>query len=282
MRSHIQEYLDWKAGYAPPAANRYRIHLVRFNQVTRKPITEIVPSDVGRFQEMMRHKYSESTIAYATMILKDFFLFFANEVHINPRHIKRPKFLSRPHHALTREEYEKMHATLNEWEFWDLQKLLILEILWDTGMRVSELCDLVTAQMDSVIRQTQIETKKHKTLRWVMWSGQTHEHLLRFVGSRIVMNQYPHLLLSQEKRRAKLSTRTVQRWIKEICARAGTGRNISPHSFRHAKAHEILRQGGNVKEIQLILGHSENNPLAAFSYLRLNQDEFTTVANKYL
>ncbi|MCK4592156.1 tyrosine-type recombinase/integrase [Candidatus Parcubacteria bacterium] len=63
---------------------------------------------------------------------------------------------------------------------------------------------------------------------------------------------------------------------------AGIERKISPHSFRHAKAHNILDKSGTVKDIQFILGHSENNPISAFSYLRLNSKEAEKRAKMFL
>jgi integrase len=57
---------------------------------------------------------------------------------------------------------------------------------------------------------------------------------------------------------------------------------LTCHSFRHGKAHEMMRMGAGVKEIASVLGHSETNPRAAFQYLRLNEEESLAVAKRYV
>lgn len=90
------------------------------------------------------------------------------------------------------------------------------------------------------------------------------------------------LLIAKTKNaRARITTRSVQRWVESLCLEAGIPKR-SPHSFRHSKAHRILEQGGGVADIARILGHSEKNPVAAFNYLKLNQAEQTDRAQRFM
>ena len=175
-----------------------------------------------------------------------------------------------------------MCATLNPWELSDLQKLTILHILHDTGVRVGELCDLDVNQISSTENFTSIETKKNKNIRWIMWEKDFHQNtLLRWLGSRICINQKPGLFLSLDKRgRERITPRTVERWVKEIAQKAGITKRIHPHMFRHAKAHRMKADGADLKDIQMMLGHV--SPYSALIYLNFDKNEMLANAQKFL
>lgn len=288
IKKEISQYLEWKASHAPQAAVSYRVHLERFGQfVEGKILEKISTEDVVRFLNLQKIKHSMAGVAYSSIVLKNFFEYFLRQKRnvLDSWLIKIPKYDHRPRPALQAEDFEKMLAQTREDEFWELEKKLILKMLWDTGMRISELASLDVSNIDSRNRMSQVMTRKNRQLRWIMWSEDTHQLLLKYLGVRICLNQYPPLFIAHEMgqgRRVRITTRTMQRWIKEKAKKAGVKAIITPHSFRHAKAHRILDMGGNAVEVGKILGHSDTNPVAAFRYLRLNTAEFTKVAAKFL
>ena len=175
-----------------------------------------------------------------------------------------------------------MCDTLNPWELHDLQKLTVLQLLHDTGVRVGELCDLNVTNISSTDNFTSIETKKNKQTRWIMWSKEFHQNtLLRWLGSRLCLNQKPSLFLSFSRNaRERITIRTVERWVKEIAEKAGITKRIHPHMFRHAKAHSMKARGADLKDIQMMLGHV--SPYSALMYLNFDKNEMLTNAQKYL
>jgi integrase/recombinase XerD len=180
------------------------------------------------------------------------------------------------------EEFTAMCATLNPYELGDLQKLTILHILHDTGMRVGELCDLNVSDISTPESYVCVETKKNKQLRWLSWKKEFHQNtLLRWLGSRICLNKHPSLFVSIDKHgRERITQRTVQRWVKEIAKKAGITNRIHPHMFRHAKAHKMKAQGADLKDIQMMLGHV--SPFSALMYLNFDKNEMLANAEKYL
>ena len=161
---------------------------------------------------------------------------------------------------------------------------LLIRLLWETGVRVSELCDLDITDIDPQNAMTVIRTKKTDRKRQIFWSEETHRLLLEYLKERRVKNHSPALFIGTHfsYTTKRFTCRAVQRSVKYFADRAGLEKKISPHSFRHGKAHNILAKGGSVKHIQAILGHSEKNPAASFTYLQFDNKEMEQYAKRYL
>jgi integrase/recombinase XerD len=181
---------------------------------------------------------------------------------------------------------KKMDGVLNEQFYDDLIKKLIVHILYDTGMRVSELCDLDISNLEETdtpgLRCATIRRRKSLRYNTVVWGKETNRLMNLYLGLRLCLdvNQTDALFVIKKSKGNRITARTVQRWIKEICLEAGIPEDITPHSFRHGKAHQVLNQSGNVRDVQAILGHV--NPASSFSYLSLNRQSQIAVSGKYL
>ena len=87
-------------------------------------------------------------------------------------------------------------------------------------------------------------------------------------------------LLINKKTKTRFTPKSIQRWVKETRQLAGIDKNITPHSFRHGKANEILEQGGTVRDVSAILRHI--SPNSSFNYLQLSQKRYIQTASKFL
>lgn len=286
LNEAIDKYLDWKLSYAPVAAKAYEVHLRRFNAfVGNIDISSVQMGDITAFKNSLLTKYSDTSISYMMVIMRNFFEYWNGQgiACLNYKFIRSPKYTQQPHRAITDAEYLLIDQSIPTNTFTALTKKLIVRFLWDTGVRVSELCDIDLGDLDVQNRNAKIITKKTHVVRWVFWTDKTHDILVRYLGIRLCMNRGDALLLAETPNaRTRITPRTVQRWISELCKNVGITQKISPHSFRHAKAHKILKQGGSVADIAKILGHSDKNPVAAFNYLRLSKSEIEDRAKLYL
>jgi site-specific recombinase XerD len=168
-------------------------------------------------------------------------------------------------------------------DFWELQKLVIVRILYETGVRVSELCDLNISDIDPEKSSTVIRTKKTAKMRQIFWSVETHLFIREFLEQRKILNSTPAFFVAKfldGTPTKRMTVRTVQRIIKSLCFKSGIGKQISPHSFRHGKAHRILDLGGNTKQVQAILGHQ--SPMSSFTYMQWNDKELEDAAKMFL
>lgn len=265
------------------ASVMYRIHLERFAKFCGNKKTEQVKiGDIARFLEFLRERYSEKTIAYCIAILKNFlgYLRRTGIDCVDPYLLKIPRSVSRSYNALSAEDFKKMDELISTDNFSDLTKKVILRMLWDTGMRLSEIALLDISQVDSRRNWAVIQTKKNKKPRTVMWSEKTHRYLLEYLGIRICVNQQPALFITIGKgsRRQRISHRTIERWIKDLSLEAGVKDRISPHSLRHGWAHFRRDKGAPLPFIQEGLGHSSIE--STIIYQQYSNREFRKTASK--
>lgn len=285
MERKIREYLLWKATYAPAAAKSYRSPLLNIRKLDSL-------ADVIKFKERIEDKYSDSSVAYSMTVLRDFikFLNTTGKSKIPTELIKVPRFIPKKRTVAQNNDAIKMVNTLNPYKFIELRDRVIIRMLSDTGIRVSELTALNISDVgltdtitgNHIPNAAEIHTRKTTEKRVIMWSEQTHRELNQYLGTRLCLTSSQPLFISTYSKYPRITTRQVERIIKEVSRRAGIKKNVTPHSFRHGKAHDMLSKGANVKEIQSVLGHSELNPRASFQYIRLGAEEQKKILKKYV
>jgi integrase/recombinase XerD len=289
MKEKITKYLEWKGTYAPRASVNYKIWLERFIQVCGdKALEEYTISDYVKYKNWIENHYSSYCVQYATIIIKNFLKFYRDQNYtcLSPSFIRIPHVQAKSHRAITEDEFKKMISNIPENEFGLLRDQLIIRLLWDTGVRVSELCDLDISQINENSRSAVIHTKKTRNQRIIVWSEETHYYLMKYMSMRLELHQASNasaLFISLNKENnwgSRLTTRSVQRIIKLSVNNAGIKEKITPHSFRHGWAHKRRDQNAPLAFIQRGLGHI--NPISTFIYEQYNDNEFVKNANMYL
>lgn len=265
MRKNIETYLAWKATYISRWEN-YRFFIEKFEMIVQKPIDCIDINDIIKFNYYLKQKYSPKTIELGMTVIRNFFDFwFKQGLGMNPDIIKLPrKSVANSHRPITEEEYVKMLSVIKCSSPTGLQKNIIVRLLYDSGIRVGELCAIRKYQITAE-RSTVIQSEKTNKYRRIFWTEDTHKFLTEYCKIR--------------QDRLFPCIRQVQRIVKEVCQSAGV-QGIVCHSFRHGRAHRILNLGGNVKDVQGILGHT--NPISSFHYLQFSDVELETRARKFL
>ena len=211
---------------------------------------------------------------------------------LNSKEIIPARYVSPDKDIVEYEDYQDMCEVLHEDNVIDLQKKLILHILWDTGMRVSELVEIDLSDLQNRKSKEEsftLKVRSRKSMRYnlVVWGKKTEKILNKYLGIRLTRSVTTDALFIpwQRYNDQRLSTRTVQRWIREICDLAMIDKRITPHSFRHGKAHQMLDLGANIRDVQVILRHVK--PENSFHYLTVHPDRYILdryikIAQKYL
>lgn len=282
---YIQKYLDWKATYAPRASVNYRIWLERFVSATGKDVENAEIGDIINFRKWMDCRYQPKSIELAMVVVKNYFKFWklSGLDCISPELVKVPRSVANSYQPISFKEYCSILSFIRPNNFWRLQSLVIIRLLYETGMRVSELCDLNVSDIDPLKMSASIRTKKTAKIRTIFWSVETHIFIKEYLRERKELNSTPAFFVGKftdGTPTKRMTTRTVQRMIKSLCEKAKIEKNITPHSFRHGKAHRVLDLGGNPKDVQAILGHC--NPVSSFTYLQWNNKEFEARAKMFL
>jgi site-specific recombinase XerD len=287
----IDKYIKWKEVYAPTAAKRYRTRLNKLlNSIGKDYQLEVLTNDdIIRFHKKMEADgYSRATQSFSVTVVKNFLVFWKNRGNTvpDPKEIRGITYTSRIKPIVTPEDFDSMSIGLDEYQFTDLKMKLAIHMLWDTGMRVSELVGLNISDIKDPngtgIRTAQILSRKSAKYNLVAWSKETDRLLCFYLGVRLSKDIHSDALFvnTQHGVCERLDVKSVQRWIKIAAIRAGLTKSITPHSFRHGKAHNMLNNGANIRDVQAVLRHV--NPITTFHYLSLNEKQFLEVAQKHL
>ena len=255
IKKSIQTYLKWKRSHTTIAYDRYKIRLDQFAEFItanhKFNLKDINGDDIVDYHEAMENKgYSPATIAYSARILRNFFWFWhgRGQTYFNPKEIIPIRFVNADKDIIDTDDYEILNALLGTESLVDIQKKLVINLLWDTGMRISELLDLKLAHINKQgsdgLRSAKVRTRKSMKYNQVVWGADTNELLNIYLGIRLSMETDGDELLINPKTGKPFTQRSLQRWMKALCAEAQIDKNYTPHSFRHGKANTILEQGG--------------------------------------
>lgn len=286
LRDAIEKYLLWKGTETRTAAKVYRPYLEHlYEHIGNKDTLEITLEDIAQFRASLRLKYNDGNIANHNNVIKNFYKWqeALRITTVHPFLIRNPRFQAPQSPVATPEEVKQMCATLNENSYGDLMRLVAIRMMWESMIRVSELIDLNINDIASQKNYVEIIGKKNYKKRWIMWSPETHQLLLKYIEKRKAFIQHEALFAHESAGQAqRMNTRSVERWIKIARDKAGIKTEISCHALRHGGAHELVKKGASLKFIGLILGHSDNNPRAGMQYLRFSKEESLDVVNKFV
>lgn len=290
IKKSIDDYLQWKGTHTNNAVSRYRVRLKHFlDYITqfKTKLEELNGDDITAYHRSMEHGYSKTTIAYSARILRNFFNFWHGRrmIHFSPKEIIPIRFISADREIVTIHDFEDMMEALSiAGTFEEMQKKIVVRLLWDTGMRVSELCDMtlesISDRQENGQRSAKVRSRKSLRHNHVVWSKETDDLLIEYLGFRLDMDTESDDLFLGKGKKKGYSTRTIQRWIREICDLAMIDKELTPHSFRHGKAHAMLDNGASVRDVQAVLRHVK--PESSFHYMKVSRSKFMNIASNYL
>jgi tyrosine recombinase XerC len=152
----------------------------------------------------------------------------------------------------------------------DLRDVALLELLYATGIRVSELVGINLEDLKFTERLVRIRGKGKKE-RLVPFGSKAEESLRAYlrVRSKINKGQIEEKPLFLNYRGKKLSSRSVERTVDKYILRSALSRKISPHSLRHSFASHLLSRGADLRVIQELLGHESLATTQKYTHLDL-------------
>jgi integrase/recombinase XerD len=166
--------------------------------------------------------------------------------------------------VLTADDFRLFYQVVDQAD--DVQHALLLRLLFFTGVRVSELCNIQVADVDLDACKIRINGGKGDKDRYVLF-GKTFATALRTHVAAHPNNRW----LFQTRRNTRYTTRRVQQIVKHYAEVAGV--RATPHSFRHQCITWLTRHSGLADaELQLITGHARRETLAIYQHVALDGD----------
>jgi site-specific recombinase XerD len=155
----------------------------------------------------------------------------------------------------------------------ELRDAAILETLFSTGLRVSELCQL--NRDEPAIRRGEFSVRgKGERVRVVFLSERSKKALKDYLEARKDTDEALFVEIGRNyektmRRRPSLciTPRTVQRIIKYYAAKAGISKRVTPHMLRHSFATDLLRGGADLRSVQALLGHASVSTTQIYTHL---------------
>ena len=182
-----------------------------------------------------------------------------------PDKIELAKVEDRVVDFLDRDELERLFGAVKISARTGKRDRAILECLYSTGLRVSELCNLNRDQVDLKQKEFAI-TGKGRKVRIVFLSDRAVEYIQEYLATRD--DNYAPLFISASNRskgeiditgkgeKFRLQRDTVEKVVQKYRRNAGIIKNVTPHTLRHTFATELLKNGADIRSVQEMLGHA--------------------------
>jgi integrase/recombinase XerC len=229
--------------------------------------------DVQRFLTFLRtQEYSKSTTARKLATLRSFFKFCLKRSYVksNPLStIRTPKQDKRLPKFLEEHEVRKLLETPDVTSMLGCRDRAMLETMYSTGVRVSELVDLNLADIDFVGEALHIRGKGKKE-RITPISPTALAWIKRYMELRRADPRSPSFnaeAVFVNKHGQRLSTRSVRRKLDKYLAICGLDPAISPHTLRHSFATHMLNRGADLRAVQELLGHQSLSTTQIYTHV---------------
>ncbi|MFE1242966.1 tyrosine-type recombinase/integrase [Fictibacillus sp. NPDC058756] len=248
-----QFIMDNQFRLEPKSLQRYKLSVDQFFKHTGKSLDAIKKSDIRHWLVHLKGEgYKPHTIWTNLTGLKTFFKYCLEEGHIikNPAsEVPFPRIEEKLPYYLSFEQLDNIRKLIGD----RLQERAILEVLYATGMRISEMCSMKKEDINWSEQIVHIPIGKRKKGRIVPFSRNCAVYLKAYLDSRI--DNSPYVFLTLRSKGRPISQSTVKRMFRAYSKCLGY--RVTPHTLRHTFAAHLASKGMPLECIQVILGHEQ-------------------------
>lgn len=250
LKKEFLEYLEIEKGRGVKTIENYDRYLKRFFEFAKISEAGEITEDLVRKYRLMlnRAELDKKTQNYYIIALRMFLKYLARRdvVSLDAEKIELAKLPERELDLLDEADLERLLAAPKGNSAKTFRDRAILEMLFSTGLRVSELCNL---KIDSVnLKRGEFSVRgKGGKVRVVFVSDGAKTALANYLERRGA---------DDSERLFPVSARGVQRMIKKYAIAAGISKKVTPHVLRHAFATDLLQNGADLRSVQVMLGHA--------------------------
>lgn len=272
LKRQFLEYLEIERGRSLKTVTNYDRYLSSFiAQVDLSDPREITDALIARFRLHLNRQPGASrtdgrrdTLKKRTqncylIALRGFLTYLGKRgiTVLPPKHIELAKVGDRSLDLITPEELNRLLSAPDGDALKSLRDRAILELLFSTGLRVSELCSL-PRDLNVIDDELSVRGKGEK-VRVVFLSKKSKVALRRYLERRTDMDEALFIQLSRAGGAVtsrRLTPRSVERMVRYYAVKAGIGKKVTPHVIRHSFATDLLSSGADLRSVQALLGHA--------------------------
>ena len=274
LKREFLEYIEIEKGSSIRTVENYEHYLSKiFEHGKLKSVKDINDDSVREFRLWLNRQpalhvgakripgktVSKKTQNYYMIALR-MFLKYLTKRDIEALSADKIELAKVPERSLDLISNSDLTRLLNAPEGNDIKSLrdkAILELLFSTGLRVSELCSL-TNDIDLTADEFSIRGKGGK-VRVVFISNEARNAIKAYMNLRKDMDEALFVQIGNEtskKNTGALTKRSIERIVKQYAIKAGISKKVTPHVIRHCFATDLLQNGADIRSVQMMLGHS--------------------------
>ena len=270
MRRFIDKfsnYLEVEKNYSEHTLRNYRSDLEGLASfLGDKELKAITHLDLRRYlAELKTRGNAKRTVVRKLGAIRSFFRFLSREkyIHNNPADsVFTPKMDKKLPEFLDAESTIKLVTSPAGNTSSSLRDRAMLEVLYSTGMRVSELVGMNTDDVDIISGAVKVRGKG-KRERMALLGKEAQKALRNYLDKRKGEEKAVFL----NKRGRRLTDRSVRRILDKYVKQCSIEQNISPHSIRHSFATHLLNNGADLRSVQELLGHKNLSTTQIYTHL---------------
>lgn len=285
LQQYIEEYLYMEYNTSENTRKAYAYDLMEFAKFYKgSNLKSLKKEDI---QEYLRHdkdKSSRTKAHYLTSINNFYkYLLLKGNISINPcESIKMPKLEKRLPEYLTENEVSKI-LDLRASNSYELRNKAMIELLYATGMRISELCSLTMSNLyldDEMVKVFGKGSKERIIPVNEIALDALREYLRYARGELLGTKDSEYVFISS--RHTKITRQAFFKFIKKAVDDAGIKKHVSPHTLRHSFATHLLNNGADLRSVQELLGHSNISTTQIYTHLTNEklESEYDKLENK--
>lgn len=277
LKTKFLEYIEIERGRSLNTVRNYDHYLSVFLDFTKNDNPEkITDTSVREFRLWLNRQstgnnkatgetLSKKTQNYYLIAIRAFLKYLARqEIRSLPaERIELAKVTQRQLDLITHDELTRLLNSPKGTELKDLRDKAILELLFSTGLRVSELCSL-SSDIDLQSEELSVRGKGGK-IRVVFISPEAKDAVKKYLNARKDMSDALFVQVGNEMQLKKtiqtkdagpLTRRSIERIVKAHAIKSGISKKVTPHVMRHMFATDLLGNGADLRSVQAILGHA--------------------------
>ncbi len=264
------DYLKYERNLSLNTIKSYSNDLQQFAKT--HDFLKVTPTDSKKYLEKLN--LSPKSQAHTITVLNSFYLFLINEsvIKTNPfAQIHQPKLPKYLPEYLTEEEIDKI-LDINLNNSYDYRNIAMLETLYATGMRVSELVNLemVNLDLDNALVRIMGKGSKERIIPLTDIAIKRLQIYIKDHRPQLLNNKNSNYVFISRNQK-NISRQAFFKMIKTICQSKGINKNISPHTIRHSFATHLLAHGADLRIIQELLGHEDISTTQIYTHLTNTQ-----------
>jgi len=271
LKNQFLEYLEIEKGRSVKTIENYDRYLTRFLAHTKlSSPKQMSEAAVREFRiHLNRQGLKHKTQNYYMISLRAFLKFLRKRdiESLNPERIELAKVGMRDLDLISQDELNRLMNIKGD-TLQALRDRAMLELLFSTGLRVSELCGL-NRDLDLSRDEFSVRGKGEK-VRVVFLSPAAKAAIRAYEAKRGDIDEALFIQLGKNSKNAKdlrLTPRSVERIIKRYATRAGITRKVTPHVIRHSFATDLLENGADLRSVQALLGHQNIATTQVYTHL---------------